>query len=139
MNHIEGILDLADKEFEAIVKNGKFRSREEIDSAYKLMDIVKDGMCILDWEDEDSEMSMNYGSYRGRSYRGEDDRSYANRRRDRMGRYTSREDYRGGRSMRGYSRDDGKEEYIEHLHELMEDAPDDATRQSIQRMIDNMK
>ena len=140
MKYIESILDLCDKEFEAISKNGKFRSREEIDSAYKLMDIVKDGMCIMDMEEGyDSEMSMNYGSYRGRSYRGEDDRSYANRRRDSMGRYTSREDYRGGRSMRGYSRDDGKEEYIENLHEMMENAPDEQTRMSIQRMIDNMK
>lgn len=136
MKYVESILDLCDKEFEAISKNGKFRSREEIDSAYKLMDIVKDGMCIIGMEDDyDSEMSMNYGSYRGRSYRGD---AYANRRRDNMGRYTSREDYRGGRSMRGYSRGDGKDEYIEHLHELMEEAPDESTRQSIQRMIDNM-
>ena len=37
-----------------------------------------------------------------------------------------------------YSRDDGKQEYIENLREMMEDAPDEATRQSIQRMIQQM-
>ena len=42
MEHIEGIIKLADAEMGSIEKNGKFRSREEIDSVYKLMDIVKE-------------------------------------------------------------------------------------------------
>lgn len=149
MNSIEGILKLVDNEFEAIVKNGKFRSREEIDSTYKLMDIVKDAHCIWKYEDEESEYSEEGGSYRGsNSYRGgyEDEMSYArgrgrNARRDSMGRY-SRDDggsYRGGRSYRGYSRDGGKHEYIENLRDMMEDAPDENTRQSIQRMIQQME
>ncbi len=37
-----------------------------------------------------------------------------------------------------YSRDDGKQEYIENLRGMMEDAPDEQTRQSIQRMIQQM-
>ena len=150
MNHIEGILKLADNEFEAIEKNGKFRSREEIDSVYKLMDIVKDGMCIIDWEDEDNEMSMAYGpSYErgGRSYRGGYDdgmsgaRGLRNARRDERGRYSHdgyMDSYNDGRSMRGYSRADSKEDYKNQLRMMMEDAPDENTRQNIKRMIDNM-
>lgn len=146
MDSIEGILKLANAEFEAITKNGKFRSREEIDSVYKLMDIVKDAHCIWKYEEEEeSDYSEDGGSYRG-SYGG--DMSYARGRgrganRYADGRYapTSRNggSYRGGRSYRGYSRDDGKQEYIDNLREMMEDAPDDQTRQSIQRMIQQME
>ena len=149
MEHLEGILKLVDSEFGAIESNGKFRSREEIDSVYKLMDIAKDVYCIWKYEEGEDDYSENY-SY-GRSYpsRGmvyDSGRSYArgrgrNARRDSMGRY-SRDDgygYRdGGRSM-NYSRDDGKQEYIENLREMMQDAPDENTRQSIQRMIHQME
>ena len=120
MEQLSNILKLADAELEAINRNGKFRSREEIDSAYKLVDIAKDVYCIWKYEDE-----MRGDSYDGNSYaRG--------RRRDSMGRY-SRDSYR-----RGYSRD-GKAEYIDHLRDMMEDAPDEATRQSMQRMISQME
>ncbi|MBR1780901.1 MAG: hypothetical protein IJ751_05810 [Oscillospiraceae bacterium] len=56
-----------------------------------------------------------------------------------MGRYSRNESYRD-RSYRrgGYSMADGKEEYIDRLHEMMEGAPDEKTRQEIQRMIDKM-
>lgn len=157
MKNIEGILKLADAEFGAIVQNGKFRSREEIDSVYKLMDIVKDAHCVWKYEDEESDYSEDGRSYdgsyprgvrNGRSYRGNYDESYddgmsmargrgRNARRDSMGRY-SRESYRGGSYERGYSRD-GKEEYREQLMDMLDTAPDEQTRQSIQRMIDNMK
>ena len=53
MKSMDGILKLADKEFEAIVQNGKFRSREEIDSVYKLVDIVKDVHCIWAYEEDE--------------------------------------------------------------------------------------
>lgn len=156
MENIEKILEMADAEFGAMVKNGKFKSREEIDSVYKLMDIVKDGMCVLNMEEGyDDEMSYD-GSMRGdRSYRGgsyrydgsyNDGNSYArgrgrNARRDSMGRYSREGSYRDGRSYRmdGYSRADGKQEYIEHLRDMMEEAPDDQTRQGVQRMIQQME
>lgn len=152
MNHIDGIVKMAENEFEAIVKNGKFRSREEIDSVYKLMDIVKDSMEIecmeedMEGESYDDGMSQRGGSYGDRSYR-YDGGSYArgrgrNARRDSRGRYSSEGGsygyYPDGRSMRSYSRD-GKEEYKEQLMDMMENAPDEQTRQSIQRMIDQMK
>ena len=165
MENLDKLLEMTDAEFGAIAKNGKFKSREEIDSVYKLMDIAKDVYCIWQYEDDmeggESEMSYAGGSYArggrgggrrdmrgGRSYRGSyeggsydnsyDDGmggSYArgrgrNARRDSMGRY-SREG--------GYSRADGKQEYIEHMRDLMMDAPDEQTRQSIQRMISEME
>ena len=144
MEHLEGILRLTDNELGAIVTNGKFRSREEIDSVYKLIDIAKDINKIWCMEDEmDGESYADSMSYeRGRSYRdgSYNDGSYArgrgrNAKRDSMGRYSS--EYRDGRSYRGYSRD-GKEEYKDHLMQLMDEAPDESTRQSIKRMIDNM-
>lgn len=66
-------------------------------------------------------MDGNGGSYRGRSYAGR-----RNARRDSMGRY----------SGNGYSRD---EEMISELRELMQDAPDDRTRQEFQRFIQKIE
>ena len=149
MEHLEGIMKLADAEMGSIEQNGKFRSREEIDSVYKLMDIVKDAMCIMEMEEE-SYSEYDGGSSRdGYSRNSYEGGSYArgrgrNARRDSMGRYSREGSYRGGScrggSYRGggYSRD-GKEEYIENLREMMETAPDDQTRQSIQRMIQQME
>jgi hypothetical protein len=154
MEHLDKILEMSEAEFGAMAKNGKFKSREEIDSVYKLMDIVKDVYCIWDMEEgSGDDMSYNDGSYRNGpyrngSYRGSynDGSSYArgrgrNARRDSMGRYSREGSYRDGRSYRmdGYSRADGKQEYIENLRDMMEDAPDDQTRQSIQRMIQQME
>ena len=143
MEHLEGILKLVEAELDAINKNGKFKSREEIDSVYKLVDIAKDAYCIWDYEDNMDGESYDDGmSYRGRSMRSYDDgMSYArgrrNARRDSQGRYS-----RDGRSYRGnsygYSRD-GKDEYREQLMDMLDNAPDEATRQSIQRTIDNLK
>ena len=47
-----------------------------------------------------------------------------------MGRYSKE----GGYSRR-YSRDNGREEYLEQLRDIMESAPDGKTRKSINRMI----
>ena len=115
MKHLDAILEMSDAEFGAIAQNGRFKSREEIDSVYKLIDIVKDIYCIWDMEED----GYSEGSYARRG-----------RKRDSMGRY-SRSPYRT------YS--NGNEEYIDQLHELMQHAPDEGTRQSIQRMIQQMQ
>ena len=124
MKHLDAMLDLADKEFEVFEKNGKFRSRDEIDTVYKLVDIVKDVYCIWKYEDEESGMSKeSYDDYR-MSYDGD---SYAGRRnakRDSMGRYSS---------------DSGKDEYLRQLRSMAESAPDDRTRNSISRMVREME
>lgn len=147
MEYLDKIIEMSEAEFGAMAKNGKFKSREEIDSVYKLMDIVKDAYCIQNMEDEmDDGMSYDDMSYeRGRrSYRGDgsynDGSSYArgrrgNVKRDSMGRYSREGSYRG--RYDGYSRD-GKDEYKEHLMEALDSAPDEQTRQGIQRMLDAM-
>lgn len=132
MKHLEGMLKLVENELGAIESNGKFRSREEIDSVYKLIDIAKDCYCIWEYED-----GMDDGYSERYPYRG--GMSYGRGRgvkRDSMGRY-SRDDGMGYRD-RGYSRDDGNREYIEELKEMMRNAPNEETRQSIQRMISQM-
>lgn len=91
----------------------------------------------------DDGYSMGRGSYaRGRG---------RNAKRDSMGRYSgdgySRNydgsydgNYRGGNYRRGgYSRDDAKQEYMENLRRMMDEAPDENTRMSIQRMMENME
>ena len=145
MEHIEAMIRLADKEMGAIEQNGKFRSREEIDSVYKLMDIVKDAYCIMEMEEDDYSED---GGYPDRGYH--DGVSYArgrgrNARRDAMGRYSSDgynrnydDGYRGNYRRGGYSRDDAKEEYRENLRRAMEEAPDEQTRMSIQRMMEQI-
>lgn len=65
----------------------------------------------------------NGGSYRGGSYA----RGRMNARRDSMGRY-SRE--------AGYSRDDGM---VDELRDLMEDAPNDAVKRDIKKLIDKIE
>jgi hypothetical protein len=136
MEHLEKIIDLADAELGTIVKNGKFRSREEISAVGELIDMVKDIHCIWDYESEDEDEMSGYS---GRSsYRGGDDysgRSYARdrrgARRDSMGRYS------GDYSMRGYSCD-GRDSFADSLRDAIRDAPDEQTKQAIQRMIDKM-
>ena len=98
MKHLDGLLELIENEIKSVESNGKFRSREEIDSVYKLVDIAKDVYCIWAYEDDmdgESEAYAYDGSYADRSYRGnslDSGRSYArgrgrNAKRDSMGRY----------------------------------------------------
>ena len=115
---------------------------EQLEGLLKLVDIAKDVHCIWQYEDEESDYGDDGMSYeRGRRY---DGMSYArgrrNARRDSMGRYSReyRDSYDDGRSMRGYSRADSKEDYKNQLRMMMEDAPDENTRQNIKRMIDSM-
>lgn len=54
------------------------------------------------------------------------------RKRDSMGRY-SRE------YSRTYSRDSGKEGYMNQLYDMLDSAPDEKSRQNIQRMIREME
>lgn len=140
MQHLEGLLKLADREFGKMEQNGEFRNRDEIETVYKLIDIVKDVYCIWDYE---TKIQMNdyseYGQYPGNyAY----DNSYArgNVKRNSMGQY-SRDGMMNSYPTRrmGYSRGDAKEEFINQLRDLIGDAPDDRTREHIQRMIHDME
>ena len=130
---------------------------EYIDKLTHSLKSIKAVMAMMEDEGEDEYSGASYArggrggnrggrSYRGGSYRGSsyDDGmmtggeggSYArdgrgrgsNARRDSMGRYSSR--------MDGYSRHG---DVVESLREVMEEAPDDRTRQEIQRLIEKME
>lgn len=77
-------------------------------------------------------MSYERGGNRGGSYRGTYRGSYArgrgrNAKRDSMGRYSSE----------GYSR--AADDVIDRMRDLMQDAPDEQTRQEIQRLVSRME
>ena len=91
---------------------------------------VKTTIAMMEAEDEGESgyyMPMYGRSYGDRSYGMRDGNSYA-RRRDSMGRYTSR---RGGMSY-----DDGM---IEELRDLMDRAPDEATKREFRKLIDRLE
>ena len=124
------------KELEEYGGNAKF-SKEDVETI-KYMASAIDHICNIAEGEEDG-YSGRYpywmgGAYadgnmggNGRSYRG---RSYAvrrNARRDSMGRYSGE---------RGYSRDGGM---VEELRDLMEEAPDERTKQEFQRFIEKIE
>ena len=136
MQHLEGLLKLADREFGKMEQNGEFRNRDEIETVYKLIDIVKDVYCIWDYETNmQKDDYSEYGQYPNNYVY---DNSYArsNVKRNSMGQY-SRDGMMNSYPTRrmNYSRGDAKEEFINQLRDLMGDAPDDRTREHVQRMI----
>lgn len=133
MESLEKILRLADDKLGEMAREGSFRSREDVETSMQLVKMIKDGYCAMEYEEGDEEESyQDYGPRRvyrdGREYnaRGRG----RNARRDSRGRYA--DGYRDG--YRGYG-DDG---FSDKLHELMQNAPDEQTRNSIRKMLDNM-
>lgn len=114
---------------EKIRSAGGKLSAGDLDYIDKLTHALKSVKATVGMMEEDEGYSSNY-PYMGGSYgdmnRGSYRRSYAQKR-DSMGRY-SRE--------RGYSRDNGM---VEELRELMQDAPDERTRQEFQRFITKLE
>lgn len=99
----------------------KYGGKDEIDEkgldiVDKLAHTIKNIDKIIDSSDDD--YSMGY-DYRGYSRRG--------RRRDAMGRYSSRE---------GYSR--AESDFRMDIEELMREAPNEQTRQKLQRIMSEM-
>ena len=107
----------------------------------KLCDILEDmerkdkltasDMQIIDWATHSMKSMLAVEEMGGYSNTMKDGRSYA-RKRDSMGRYS-----REGRSYR-YSRT-GKDSFFDNMRAMMEDAPDEMTRQSIQRMLNQIE
>ena len=137
MQHLEGLLKLADREFGKMEQNGEFRNKDEIETVYKLIDIVKDVYCIWDYE---TKMQMDGYSEYPDNYAYDNSYARGNVKRNSMGQY-SRDGMMNGYPSRrmGYSRADAKEEFINQLRDLMGDAPDDRTREHVQRMIHDME
>ncbi len=105
---------------------------EYIDKLTHAIKSIKTTMAMMDAEY--SNRGSYEGNYANRSYGGSyeyEGMSNArgrgrNAKRDSMGRYSSE---------RGYSRN----EMVDTLHDLMESAPDDRTRQELQRFISKMQ
>lgn len=118
-------------------KSGGTLSGDDISYIDKLthsIKSIKTTMAMIEAEGEGSYAGGSYADGYGGSYNNNGSygrMSYArgrggNARRDSMGRYSSR----------GYSRD---QEMISELRELMEDAPDERTRQEFQRFISKIE
>ena len=108
------------------IKNGGM-SDGDLETIDKLTHSLASVKKIIAFMEDEGEYSGSYPmgyreAYRG-SYRGG---SYRNQRRDSMGRYSGE---------RGYSRND----LADKMRDLMMDAPDDRTRQEIQRMIEKLE
>ena len=113
-------------------KSGGVLSGDDISYIDKLthsIKSIKTTIAMVEAEDggsyADGMQGGSYGMYPHWNYGG----SYArgrSARRDSMGRYSSR----------GYSRD---QEMVSELHELMEQAPDERTRQEFQRFISKIE
>jgi hypothetical protein len=124
------------KELENIEKKGQV-SMSDLDKVHKMTDTIKNIDKIEMLEDSGYSEDGHYmgeGRIYGTSY--DDGSSYARGRmrakRDSMGRYSR--DGRGG----GYSYKD-KDDMVEHLHEMMEEAGSTKEREAIKRCIREME
>ncbi len=131
-------LDRELEEMENKVANGGKLSRTEIEDGknlakFKMALITNEAMenegYSGDWD------GIAYESGRMANRRSRDGMSGArgrgsNAKRDRMGRYSSEG---------GYSRADAKEDFIEKVYELIDEAPDEHTRKKAERFASEIK
>ena len=124
------------KELEEYGGNAKF-SKEDVETIKYMASAIDHSCNIAEGEEEGYSGRYPYwmgGAYADGTMGGTSNRSYCgsyargrrNARRDSMGRY----------SGDGYSRDGGM---VEELRELMQDAPDERTRQEFQRFIEKIE
>lgn len=123
----EAVMEELEKASEKLEKSGGEMTAGDIDYLDKLTHTLKSIKTTIAMEEADGDYSSdNYG-------RGSSNRSSYARRRDNMGRY-SRNSYARGRG-RGYSREDAKDDMMEHLHDMKMDAKDAETRRMVDRWI----
>lgn len=138
MHDMTQLKEMLEKELGILAMDDKI-SMSSLEKIHKLTDTIKNigKIKMLEGEEGYSQRYARDGrSYNDMSY---DDNSYVRRRRDSMGRYSRDEYARENRSnrgnSRGYSRDEGKEEMIEHLEDMMSKATSEKERQAFQRCI----
>ena len=139
---MEKLREMLCDELEKVTEKGELTAGS-LDIVDKLTHSIKSIDTIMAMEDGGY---SSEGGYSGRSYQrggnrgGSSHRSYnrgssyqrgrgSNARRDSMGRYSSD----------GYSWDDGKEDLIEQMRDLAEDAQDSKTKQEIEKLISKME
>lgn len=131
MKDLETLCDILSDQLKDVTRKAKNGiSSGDLENIDKLTHSIASIKKIMAFMEDDGEYSGYYpmgGSYR-ESYRGSYARnggSYA-RKRDSMGRYSGE---------RGYSRN----ALADKMRDLMMDAPDDRTRQEIQRMVEKLE
>jgi len=127
--------DMLKKELDEIVKKGEL-SAGSLDTIDKLLSSIVHACKIIMYEEyaedgysyADGDMDMSEYSYaRGRG---------RNAKRDSMGRYSNARGRRMYSRRGGYSYDDGeKEEKIEMLQDMMQEAKTDEERRALQKII----
>lgn len=122
MNELYELKEMLCKELKEYGKDGGKLSTGSLDTVDKLAHAIKNIDRIIDTYEEDGH-SGRYPYWPG-SYDDGNRRSYAQRR-DSRGRYSSR-----------YSRDGGM---VDELRELMQESPDERTRQEFQRFISKIE
>ena len=123
-------------ELEEIARKGEF-SAGDLEAVHKLTDTIKNLDKIEMLEDGGYSQAGDW-EIEGRAYnRGS---SYARRKRDSMGRYS-----RDGRTMRGgyrdgrmYSRAEAKDEIMEKIEDMMDDA-DPKEKEILRRAMDQLE
>lgn len=132
MKYLEEMLGLAEREFKEMVDRGKFRSPDEVHTAYELMDIVKDAFCIWQYEGEMNGYSETTYPYSG--YPSSYENSYARGRGYSRGMGMPRYSMESDRPM-NYSRTDAKEDFIHDLNRIIVKSPDEEVQHKIQNLI----
>ena len=131
MHIYEDIKEMLCKELEQIVKKGEL-SAGSLETVDKILNSIKNAHKILMYEEYEDD---GYARADGMD-------DYSMRHRDSMGRYARREHpvYSSrGRRGGGYSYEDGKEDKIAMLKEVMNDANSDDERRIINRLIRKME
>lgn len=120
MKYLNELREATCKELERFAKSGEITTTN-LDKIHKLTDVIKnlDKIEMLE-EDGYSEDWMGRGELYGTSYRGR----RGNVKRDSVGRY-SKDDH-------GYSRDEAKDQMLDKLGEMMENA-DPNEREALKR------
>lgn len=127
MSAMYDLRDMLCKELDEIAKKQEL-SAGDLETVHKLTDTVKniDKICLMDESGEYSQAGDWEMEGRGTYGRGS---SYANRRRDSMGRYSR---------TRRYSRNGSKERMVSQLEDMMQEASTDREREAIRRCLDQL-
>lgn len=141
LEHIDGVLGLIDREFGEMEQAGKFRGKDDIELAYKLMDIAKDAAEFYEkcCEMDANRNNVGYSEY-GRVYG-----SYPMNNMKRMSNgYSNNSMYYNDYPRQGYGNSqsyalDSKQDYLNHLRMKAENEPDDRTRDHLYRMIQEIE
>lgn len=152
MKTLYELKNLLEEEIKDIVKKETI-SAQELDHAYKMVDIIKD-ICEIDSKEKESMngysetgrrsynmMPRDYyedgSSYGDGNYTARVDGEYSNERRmrDSKGRYSSRDN----RNNNGNSRDGNKEMMISKLEKMMDSATSENERSAILQCIEKLE